>query len=509
MKGKEMKKSILLIAGLALCLFTVKAQKQPNILFIMADDHSSNAVGAYNSHLQDYIQTPNIDRLANEGAMLTNVVCANALCTPSRASIITGKYSHKSGIYTLREELNTDTIPTLPKLFKANGYQTAVIGKWHIHGDNLHGFDYYAITRSQGAYINPSYSTKEGKVKREGHSTDIITDLSIEWLQQRSDDSPFILFTHFKAAHGPWQFADRYKELYSADKIPEPPTLFDNYENRASGGVAETQARIHNPGSKMSLSYWFETNKKGKKGEWPTGQLDLEGKSDVEKTQKTYQKYVKDYMRCVKGIDEGVGRLLAYLEANGVLDNTIIIYTSDQGMFVGEHNFFDKRLGLEEAMKMPFLVRYPKLINKGMVIDDLVNNIDYTSTLLEFASIEIPEEMQGISFKNQLSGKENKNRREVSFYAFYSGGVAKHYGIRTKDYKLLKYLGKNGEEIGTDLFDLRKDPNELVNQYGNPAYISLQKEMNNLLKEEMIKVDIQNNQLPGRLVNKPAKKNKH
>ncbi len=479
-----------------------KGAKQPNILFIMSDDHSSNVVGAYNSHLKDYVQTPNIDRLAEEGAMLANVVCTNALCTPSRSSILTGKYSHKSGVYTLREELNSADIPTLPKLFKQNGYQTAVVGKWHIHGDNLHGFDYYAVTQSQGAYINPSYVTKDGKVKREGHSTDIITDLSIEWLQQRKEGDPFILLTHYKAAHGPWHYADRHKALFAEDIIPEPPTLFDGYENRAPGGVGSNQARIHNPGSKMSLSYWFQTNKKGKKGKWPTGQLNLDGKSEEEITRITYQKYVKDYMRCVKGIDEGVGKLLAYLESIGELDNTIIIYTSDQGMYVGEHNFFDKRLALDEAMKMPFLIRYPKTIDKGKVVDELVNNVDFTSTLLDFARIDIPDEMQGISFKEILEGKKPKEIRNASFYAFYSGGSPKHYGIRTKDHKLLKYVDKNGDVIGSDLFDLSRDPNELVNLYDNSDFDSLKDKMERLLKEEIVKVDIDPGQMPGKLNSK-------
>ena len=249
----------------------------------------------------------------------------------------------------------------------------------------------------------------------------------------------------------------------------------------------------------MSLSYWFQTNKKGKEGIWPTGQLQLEGKSDKEKARATYQKYVKDYMRCVKGIDEGVGRILEYLEQTGELDNTVIIYTSDQGMYVGEHNFFDKRLGLEEAMKMPFLIRYPEEINSGMVVDQLVNNVDYPSTLLDFANIKIPEEMQGISFRDVLRGKEPENLRRASFYAFYSNGSPKHYGIRTKDYKLLKYVDKEGEVIGSDLFNLSKDPNELVSLYDNPEHKMLQQKMEQLLASEMVNVDINPEQLPGKL----------
>ena len=220
----------------------------------------------------------------------------------------------------------------------------------------------------------------------------------------------------------------------------------------------------------MSLSYWFQSNKKGKKGDWPTGKLSLEGKNEKTKAKLTYQKYIKDYMRCVKGIDDGVGRILSYLEESGELDNTIIIYTSDQGMYLGEHNFFDKRLGLDEAMKMPFLIRYPQKINSGLIIDKLVNNVDYTSTLLAFAGISIPHEMQGISFKEILEGKQTGKERKVSFYAFYSNGSPKHFGIRTKEFKLLKYVDKTGSVIGSDLFDLKNDPHEIKDLSAIPRH---------------------------------------
>lgn len=496
----DIKRSHVLKMGTALTENNRKTgdEDRPNILFIMSDDHSPNAIGAYNSHLKDFVLTPSIDRLAKEGVTFTNAVCTNALCTPSRASILTGKYSHKSGVYTLREELNTAQIPTLPKLLNQNGYQTAVFGKWHIEGDNLHGFDNYAITKGQGAYVDPSFVTKEGKLRTEGHSTDVITDLSIDWLENRNSDEPFILFTHYKAAHGPWQYADRHKDLFEAQNIAEPSNLFDTYLNRAPEGVPQNQARIHSPGSKMSLSYWFQTNKKGKKGEWPTGQINLDGKSEAEKTKITYQKYVKDYMRCVKGIDEGVAKLIAYLRSTGELENTVIIYTSDQGMYLGEHNFFDKRLGLEEAMEIPLIIRYPKLVNKDTIIADLVNNVDITSTILDFAGISQPEEMQGISFKKLLEGKNPKIRREASFYAFYSNGIPKHYGVRTKRYKLLKYVGKDGNVIASDMFDLYEDPDEMTSLYSNPEYKILQETMENTLKKECVNVGIEEAQLPGK-----------
>jgi len=482
-------------------------EKAPNILFIMSDDHSAETIGVYASTLKEFVQTPNIDRLANEGAIFNNVQCTNSLCAPSRATIITGKYSHKSGVYTLREDLNTAEMPSVPKVLQKKGYQTAVIGKWHIHGDNLHGFDHYAITRSQGSYWNPSLGTKSGeKLRKEGYVTDVYTDHSIDWLKQRDTSKPFFLMTHYKAAHGPWEYAKRHADMYKDVTIPEPPTLYDDYKNRDENGVGTFQSRVHkNDEDKMSLSFWFQHGKKGVSGKWPTGNIDLKGLSEKEKTAVTYQKYIKDYLRVVKGIDEGVGRLLAYLEEMGELDNTIIIYTSDQGMYVGEHGFFDKRLGLNEAMKMPFIMRYPKKIKAGTQIDQIINNVDFAETFIEMGGAEIPEEMQGFSFWNLAQGKKVKQwPRKQSFYGFYSNGVPKHYGLMTKNYKLLKYIGKEGNLLGLDLFDHNKDKHELFSQAKNPEYAKILAEMEVRLAEEIKTIELPNELLPG---NKLAVKN--
>ncbi|TLX74342.1 sulfatase [Labilibacter sediminis] len=475
----------------------VCAQNKPNILYIMADDHASATIGAYNSYLKDYVQTPNIDRLATEGALLENCFCTNALCAPSRATILTGQYSHKSGMYTLREHVSTQEKPSIPKALKQADYQTAVVGKWHIHGDNLNGFDYYAVTLSQGAYYNPSFSTKEGKIRREGYSSDIIGDVSLEWLGKRDKTKPFFLMTHFKAAHGPWQPAKRHESMYADETIPEPTTLFDDYTNRSAEGIANTQSRIHNPGSNSSLSLWFQKGKKGKGG-WPTGNITFPEEASEEEIKKaTYQKYVKDYLRCVKGIDENVGRLIEYLEKEGELDNTIIVYTSDQGMYIGEHGLFDKRIGFEEALRMPFVIRYPDEIKAGQRIDNIVNNVDFAETFIDYAGVKIPNQMQGYSFRAILKGEKPLYDRKCSFYAFYSNGCPKHYGIRTKEYKLLYYASQKGSKLGVDLFDLTKDPNEMINQANNPEYKTVLEEMNSLLKEEMKEIDITQSFLPG------------
>ena len=249
---KQKLTSLLLITGST--ILSALASERPNILYIMADDHSANTIGAYSHQIKELDVSPNIDRLANEGALLTNCFCTNSLCAPSRTTIITGKYSHKSGVYTLREELNTHRMPTLAKLFQKADYQTAVIGKWHVDGDNLHGYDYYAVTTGQGSYENPSLSTKEGKINRQGYVSDVYTDISLEWLERRNKSEPFMLMVHHKATHSPWVYAERHKDLFADIDIPEPPTLFDDYENRDANGVPKTQARIHNPPSKSSLS---------------------------------------------------------------------------------------------------------------------------------------------------------------------------------------------------------------------------------------------------------------
>ncbi|MCK4921305.1 MAG: sulfatase [Bacteroidales bacterium] len=491
---KELK--FMKIFGILGLSISATAQDRPNILYIMSDDHSADVIGAYDSHLKDYVQTPNIDKLAQEGALLTHCFNVNALSAPSRASIISGKYSHKSGVYTLREDLNTNNMTTLPKVMKSAGYQTSVVGKWHIHGDNLEGFDFHAVTLGQGNYFNPTLNTKEGKRRTTGYSSDVITDISLEWLEERDQNQPFFLMTHFKAAHGPWQPAPRHEKMYENDIIPEPATLYDDYANRNPAGVQNTTARIHKNDSKSSLSLWFQKGKKGKGG-WPTGEISFEeGAGAKQITAETYQKYVKDYMRCVAGIDENVGRLLAYLEEEGILDNTVIVYTSDQGMYVGEHGFFDKRLGLDEAMRNPFIIRYPKEIEAKQKVDNIVNNVDFAETLIDFAGLEIPEEMQGYSFRSILIGEKPLYNRIGTIYTFYSSGTPHQYGFRTKDFKLLVYRDKKNRE-SYDLFDMKNDPNELMSLAENPKYKKVLKDMISLLEKEMKEIDLKKGFLPG------------
>ena len=475
----------LMAVGMAVFLTgaSAGAERQPNILYIMSDDHSVNTVGAYGGWLSAYARTPHIDRLAAEGMMLTNCVCTNSLCAPSRASILTGQYSHKNGMYTLREELNTAGKSTLPVVLQQAGYQTAVIGKWHMHGDNTHGFDYYAITRGQGAYFDPSFETPEGKRKCQGHATDVYTDVSLEWLAKRDKDRPFFLMCHHKAAHGLWQPATRHANLYEGVDLPEPKTFWDDFSGRTQGAGTKTATVFPQLAKQMQG---------GKKGQgWPTEDLDVTGLDDKQQKQAAFQKYAKDYLRCVAGIDESVGRLMQYLKEEGLLENTLVIYTSDQGMFVGEHGFYDKRLMLDEALKMPFIARFPKAIKGSQVSDAIVNNVDFAQTLIDFAGLDAPDTMQGRSFWPLLSGRVD-HTRQASFYAFYSNGVSKHYGIRTIRHKLILY----GDGSTRELYDLQADPHESTNQYGNSEYAHVARTMETRLKKAIAEVDIAPDQLP-------------
>ena len=318
----------------------------------MADDLGYGDIGCYGAKPKN-LKTPHIDRLAANGLKFTSGYCSASTCTPTRFSFLTGKYAFRqkgTGIAPPNSPAVIQPGPeTLPSLLKKAGYATAVIGKWHLHGDNRHGFDYHAVTTSQGSYMNPSRAATGGKKLRfKGHSTEVYTDHSIDWLKQRDKTRPFFLMTHFKAAHGPWHYAPRYQSLYEGVVIPEPPTLFDTFLGRHPNGVPRKGARLHKAGSKSSLSLWFSSNRKGKGGStWPTGTMNIDGLSDEETVRATYQKYAKDYLRCVKGIDDGVGRLRDYLESEGILDNTVIVYTSDQGMFVGESRSEERRVGKE------------------------------------------------------------------------------------------------------------------------------------------------------------------
>ncbi len=475
----------------------INEDDRPNILFILSDDHTSQAWGIYGGVLSDYVQNENIKRLASEGTVLNNAFCTNSICTPSRGSILTGQYSHINQVYTLSEPLPKGH-PNIAKTFSENGYQTAVIGKWHLV-DQPEGFDYFNVLPGQGRYWNPILKTKEdwqdgynsssGK-EYKGFSTDVITNLTIEHLKDRNADKPFLMFCNFKATHEPFDYPDRFKHLYENEEIPEPKSLFDF--------SPETTGRTFTGQKLEKLGQRWDNATKDPENWWTTYPglpYPLDNLDSVQKRKKIYQKLVKDFIRCGAAIDDNIGKLLGYLEAEGIADNTIVVYTADQGYFLGEHGFFDKRLIYEESLRMPFVIRYPKEIKGGQRIDDIILNIDFPALLADYAGIEKPEYIQGNSFRKNLSGDTPSDWRKQMYYRYWLHHPERpaHFGIRNKRYKLAFFygqgLGKKGTSEETSLpawefYDLQEDPKEARNVIDKPKYESVISEMKIALIEE-------------------------
>ena len=441
--------------------------RRPNILFIMADDHTSQAIGCYGLRLSEYAPTRNIDRIAAEGALLKNCFCTNSICVPSRATILTGQYGHINGAKTLSGRLDPDA-DNVAKRLQAAGYETAIIGKWHLKTVPS-GFDYYNVLRGQGRYKNPvlyelGRDWKEGGREYKGHSTDVITDLTLNWLKnRRASDKPFYLMCHFKAVHEPFFSHDRYRRLYDDQELPEPEDLFWSQsprDKRFEGWPLEI------------LTGRYRKNP----GRYPPPRLETKDKDPKSVRKATYQKFIKDYLRTVAGIDDNVGRLLAYLDETGQSQDTVVIYTSDQGYFLGEHNLFDKRFMLEESLRMPFLIRYPRQIRPRTTVGDIIINVDFAELFLDYAGATVPDNMQGRSFRQNLVRNTPKDWRNAMYYHYWSHQPERpsHYGIRTKHYKLIYYygllrMGRTAEECW-ELYDLSTDPQERFNRYNNPEH---------------------------------------
>ena len=455
--------------------------KRPNIIFIMSDDHAAHAISCYGSRVNE---TPNIDRIANEGMRLDNCFCTNSICTPSRAAILTGTYNHVNGVKTLSDRLDGRQ-QTVSKLLQQQGYQTAIIGKWHLgHGGDSDptGFDFWSVVPGQGDYIDPSFIEMGQTIKVQGYATDIITDKSIDWMDQGDKDKPFFLMCHHKAPHRPWIPDEKHAHMYEDIDIPEPETFHDDYSNRASAAAA-AEMRIDR-----------DLTSKDFKMEPPSH---LEGAAL--KSWK-YQRYMKDYLRCIASVDDNIGRLLDYLDQEGLTEDTIVIYTSDQGFFLGDHGWYDKRFMYEESLRMPFVIRYPRRIEKGTTSNHMVLNVDFAPMFLSYAGIEVPQSMQGISFQRILEGDHPADWRTSMYYRYWmhlsEHKVYAHYGIRTDQYKLIYYyadaLGTAGSEDEPkkpewELFDLKKDPYEMINVYNDPDYegvvVLLEKELYRLQEE--------------------------
>ncbi len=478
------------LAASSLC-----AAERPNILFIFTDDHAAHAIGAYNGWLKDVNPTPNIDKLASQGMLFQNSFCTNSICGPSRAVIQTGKHSHINGFRTNRDRFDGNQ-QTFPKLLQKAGYQTAMIGKWHL-GTDPQGFDFWKVLPGQGAYYNPAFKTPQGREVIQGYCTDIVTEIALNWLKDQRDRSkPFMLMCQHKAPHRTWMPPLRYLTLYDDVDIPEPATLFDRWQDNASPARFQEMEIDHHmnivydcfgppihgwdPDAGKSVDRSGFRNLKNmtaaQLSAWNRAfdvknrelqKLKLDGKELV---RWKYHRYIRNYLRCVRGVDDSVGRLMNYLEEAGLAENTVVIYSSDQGFYLGDHGWYDKRWMYDESLKMPFIVKWPGVIKPGSVNHDLIQNLDYAETFLDIAGAEIPSDMQGRSLVPLFQGKTPSDWRKSIYYHYHEYPsvhmVAKHNGIRTKKYKLIHFY-QFGE---WEFYDLQKDPEELHNEYGNSDY---------------------------------------
>jgi len=461
----------------------------PNILFIMSDDHANKAISAYHEGL---INTPNIDQIGKEGILFKNAFVTNSICAPSRAVILTGKHSHLNGIKTNHDQFDGSQV-TFPKLLQENGYQTALVGKWHLKTEPT-GFDYWNILPGQGDYYNPDFIDMGDTTIYQGYVTNIIADLALNWLENRNEEKPFCLMVHHKAPHRNWMPDLKHLDKYEDIKLPIPSTYNDDYTGRESlkkqmltikdhmdyvydfkipcdtCPVAEVNRWAHQ-------SYEREMNRmtEGQKLMWENGyKIEIDdfikaSQSDSGLKAWKFQRYLEDYLRCITSVDENVGKLLDYIDRSGIGENTVVVYTSDQGFFLGEHGLFDKRYMYDESLRTPLLIRFPGRINPGITSDQLVQNLDIAPTLLDLAGISIPEVMQGKSMIPLFDESANIAWRKAIYYHFFEKGwgVDSHYGIRTDRYKIIHFYDDSDQ---WEFFDLKEDPVEMINLIDNPRY---------------------------------------
>lgn len=499
----DMNKTLPLFSLLAVAA-QASAQQRPNIVYIMTDDHTAQMMSCYGN---SPVHTPHLDRIAREGVLFTQSFVANSLSGPSRACMLTGKHSHKNGFTNNEHGVFDGSQVTMPKLLQQAGYQTALIGKWHLVSDPT-GFDHYEILNGQGEYYNPVFRHIDGtSAMTKGYCTDVITDKSIRWMEQRDKEKPFILFVHHKACHRDWLPPLHYLRAFEDKTFEKPANFWDNYEGRQAAKEQEMSIasdhdmdliydnKIYLPGQESRLSagylnnvnrleeplrseYWqfYDSLSRAFYQNPPTGKALTEYK---------FQRYMRDYAKVTRSLDDNVGRLMDYLREHNMLENTLVVYTSDQGFYMGEHGWFDKRFMYEESMRTPLVMRLPDGYARRGNIDEMVQNIDYAPTFLEMAGAEVPEEIQGESLVPLLKEEESPRKwRDALYYHFYEYPaehmVKRHYGIRTERYKLIHFYN----DIDTwELYDLQEDPTEMKNLYGNPAYAKIQKQLHKQLEK--------------------------
>ncbi|EEY17166.1 arylsulfatase B [Verticillium alfalfae VaMs.102] len=498
------------------------AASRPNIVFIMADDHASKAISAYGAGIN---QTPNIDRLAIEGMKFNHCYVTNSICTPSRAAILTGTHNHVNGVMTLDNKINKH-MPNVAKHLRAGGYRTAMVGKWHMGEGAAHeptGFDYWSILPGQGDYWDPEFIEPSGERTEIGYVTDIITDKCLDWVTQTRDmDKPFFVMCHHKAPHRSWECDDKHKGLYADKPIRVPETYDDDYKNRAKAAkVAKMRVAEDLTYQDLGLVQPDGGNRVGERvvqesgssqRKIPTDASFLIDKEDgtvfrfqdsKELAEFKFQRYMQRYLRVIQSVDDNVGRILDYLDENNLADNTMVIYTSDQGFFLGEHGWFDKRFMYEESFQMPFLIRYPTEIARGSVCDDIICNVDFAPTFLDFAKLITPSYMQGRSFRPLLQGQTPSNWQQVAYHRYWMHNdvihqAYAHYGVRDQRYKLIYWYNEPLDVAGArpgaadekewELFDCEKDPLELFNVYHETEYQSVVTAMTKLLELKMAQI---------------------
>ena len=489
------------------------AADRPNIIFIMSDDHAAHAISAYGSKVN---RTPNIDRLAREGLRLDNVFATNSICTPSRAAILTGQYSHLNGV-TMFNRFDS-TRQTVARLLQQSGYHTGMIGKWHLGSDPV-GFDRWEILPGQGAYNNPVLYTATGEKTYTGrYVTDVITDLAIDFVRSRPKNAPFFMMLHHKAPHRPWEPDETHRAQFVDRWIPEPPTLWDSYATRTDAlheNAQRVAADLTNrdlkrpppPGLQgADLTKWLAIKPESVTVARSGQTITLTGEALA---RWKYQRYMQDYLATIQSVDDNVGRLLDYLDREGLAKNTIVVYTSDQGFFLGDHGLFDKRFMYEESLRMPFLVRWPATIKAGSRSDAIALNVDFAPTFLDAAGVKVPADMHGRSFLPMLRGRAPADWRTSMYYRYYHDpgdhNTRAHYGVRTRTHKLIYFWKKDQWE----LFDLVNDPQEMHNLYGQPGQepltATLQAEL--LRLKQSVKDDdrLANEQLPNGVDGPPAR----
>lgn len=491
------------------CKEATSKQTHPNIIYIMSDDHAFQAISAYDSTL---IRTPNIDRLAHEGAIFTRATVTNSICAPSRAVLLTGKHSFLNGKVDNVQPFDWEQ-DNFPKLLQANGYLTAMIGKIHLDGLPT-GFDYSAVLPGQGYYINPDFMINGETRRIEGHVTEITTRMTLDWLEQRDKSKPFCLLFHHKAPHREWFPDKKQYELFTRKTFAEPKTLFDDYQGRGTAAKMAEMNILHHmnwagdskiypevmdqlriPASihwdKHAFHKEVDRMTEQQRADWdsvygPINEQFIQeypAMSQQDLMRWRYQRYMQDYLGCIAGVDESVGQLLDYLDRNGLAENTIVVYTSDQGFYLGEHGWFDKRFMYEESFRTPLVMRYPKEIKPGTTISKLVQNLDFAPTFLDYAGVEIPKEIQGESFRKLVS-EETGEWRDAVYYTYYEYPsvhmVKRHYGVATERYKLMHFYYDVDE---WEMYDLEKDPHEMRNVYNDEAYVQVREMMHQKLEE--------------------------